>query len=82
MKFSLEDVVASFVGLVIVAGLVFAITNRLSATPAEPNSILPAAESIDIEKGQVAWGRSLENAQAHSAKTGKPIFLLFQEIPG
>ncbi len=35
-----------------------------------------------VELGAVHWGRELERAQAKSAKTGKPVFLLFQEIPG
>ncbi len=34
------------------------------------------------ELGQVDWGRDLDTAKAESAKTGKPVLLLFQEIPG
>lgn len=34
------------------------------------------------ELGQVAWGRNLEAAKAKSAQSGKPILLLFQEVPG
>jgi hypothetical protein len=34
------------------------------------------------ELGNVAWGRDLDAAKAKSAKTGKPILLLFQEVPG
>lgn len=34
------------------------------------------------ELGQVAWGRDLDAAKAKSAQTGKPILLLFQEVPG
>lgn len=30
----------------------------------------------------MAWGRILETALASSAQTGKPVFALFQEIPG
>jgi len=34
------------------------------------------------EAGKVHWGRILETALASSAQTGKPVFALFQEIPG
>ncbi|MBK1880215.1 thioredoxin family protein [Pelagicoccus mobilis] len=34
------------------------------------------------EVGDVAWGRNYEAAIAKSKETGKPIFLLFQEVPG
>ncbi|MDA8563184.1 thioredoxin family protein [Mariniblastus sp.] len=34
------------------------------------------------ELGNVAWGRDLNAAKAKSAETGKPILLLFQEVPG
>lgn len=35
-----------------------------------------------VEAGKVAWGRDLDAALASSAKTGRPLFALFQEIPG
>jgi hypothetical protein len=34
------------------------------------------------EAGKVAWGRDLDAALASSKQTGKPVFALFQEIPG
>ena len=34
------------------------------------------------ELGNVAWGRDLDAAKAKSAETGKPILVLFQEVPG
>ena len=34
------------------------------------------------ELGNVKWGRDLDAARAKSAETGKPILLLFQEVPG
>lgn len=34
------------------------------------------------EAGKVRWSRILETALASSAQTGKPVFALFQEIPG
>ncbi|NOX99015.1 MAG: hypothetical protein GXP30_04655, partial [Verrucomicrobia bacterium] len=35
-----------------------------------------------VEVGLVEWGRDLEAALNKSAETGKPVFVLFQEIPG
>ena len=35
-----------------------------------------------IEVGIVGWGRELDDALAESAATGKPVFALFQEVPG
>lgn len=35
-----------------------------------------------IEIGTVAWRRDLEAGKAEAARTGKPILLLFQEVPG
>ncbi len=35
-----------------------------------------------IEVGTVAWNRDLDDALSLSASTGKPVFALFQEVPG
>ncbi|MEJ2154121.1 MAG: hypothetical protein P8X96_02200 [Desulfobacteraceae bacterium] len=35
-----------------------------------------------IEIGDVRWGRDFDAALNKSAETGKPVFVLFQEIPG
>lgn len=34
------------------------------------------------EIGEVKWSLDLESAKHESKKTGRPLFLLFQEIPG
>lgn len=36
----------------------------------------------DIEAGTVKWGRDPDAALASSKKSGRPVFALFQEIPG
>jgi Thioredoxin-like len=41
-----------------------------------------AGNAQPIEAGKVNWGRDLEAALASSRSTGKPVFALFQEIPG
>ena len=35
-----------------------------------------------IEVGDVQWGRDLDAALKNSAETGKPVLVLFQEVPG
>ena len=47
-----------------------------------PLSCTAASTPQPEEAGKVAWGRILETALASSAQTGKPVFALFQEIPG
>ncbi|MDF1849611.1 MAG: thioredoxin family protein [Verrucomicrobiales bacterium] len=39
-------------------------------------------QAADIEVGKVEWGRDLERAYADSEKSGKPVLVLFQEVPG
>lgn len=35
-----------------------------------------------IEVGDVQWGRDFDAALENSAASGKPVLILFQEIPG
>ena len=35
-----------------------------------------------IEVGDVRWGRNFDGALKNSAETGKPVLVLFQEVPG
>ncbi len=42
----------------------------------------PASSNNPIEVGTVKWNRDLDAAFASSKSTGKPVFLLFQEVPG
>ena len=48
-------------------------------TAAEP---APADQANPVELGQVRWHRSLPEAVPLAREQGKPIFLLFQEVPG
>lgn len=41
-----------------------------------------AENANPIEVGTVKWGRDLPEALAASKESGKPVFLLFQEVPG
>lgn len=40
------------------------------------------ALSNPVEAGDVRWSRDFEGALARSAETGRPVLVLFQEIPG
>jgi hypothetical protein len=35
-----------------------------------------------VELGTVEWSRDLDASLASAKKSGKPVFLLFQEVPG
>ena len=35
-----------------------------------------------VEIGTVHWGRDFDAALNMSAESGKPVFILFQEVPG
>jgi hypothetical protein len=45
-------------------------------------SIDDAKKPTPIELGLVNWNRDLEAAQAISRSSGRPILMLFQEVPG
>ena len=54
---------------------------------AAPTPSLPVDQETDgdatpVELGQVAWGRDLEQARSRSDQSGKPVLVLFQEVPG
>ena len=53
-----------------------------STTPVA--SLLSERPPVDqpVEIGHVRWGRDLDAALAASKQSGKPVLLLFQEIPG
>lgn len=40
------------------------------------------AAANPVEVGEVEWGRDYEQALEKAKESGKPIFLLFQEVPG
>ncbi len=46
------------------------------------NALSCHADSSPVEAGKVTWGRDLNEALALSRQSGKPVFALFQEIPG
>ncbi len=47
---------------------------------AVPGSIFGVDAAIEV--GSVKWARDLDSALVESGKSGKPVLLLFQEVPG
>lgn len=45
-------------------------------------SCIASSKDNPVELGKVDWKTDHDAALALSAKTGKPVFLLFQEVPG
>ena len=39
-------------------------------------------DPTEVEKGAVRWATDLESAKKQASRSGRPVFLLFQEIPG
>jgi|GEM_PF-5413510 len=69
------------------AGAVGVLALFLSAcgnTEAQDSRQAVGKPSVDqpIEIGTVRWGRDLDEALALSKKSQKPVFVLFQEVPG
>ncbi|MBL8842121.1 MAG: hypothetical protein JNL90_11415 [Planctomycetes bacterium] len=50
--------------------------------PAAGDAEEARAPTTPIELGQVDWQRDLDAALAQSKATGKPLAVLFQEVPG
>lgn len=58
-------------------GLLVALSALLAGSPQGA-----VAAETPIEIGQVAWLRDLDEGLALAKTSGKPVFLLFQEVPG
>jgi len=54
------------------------------SAPGDAGAAGKAAAAVEqrIELGQIRWGRDLDAAKAASKKSGKPVLVLFQEVPG
>ena len=62
-----KQIVTPLVGVFVIFSLAYAVVDDPDEIP---------------EIGNVSWSSDLESAKQKSAKTGRPVFLLFQEIPG
>ncbi|TNE68788.1 MAG: thioredoxin family protein [Bacteroidetes bacterium] len=64
-----------------VAGALFA-GAWLVPWPQTTNSATPVTDSNPVELGAVHWSRDLDTGTAEAKRTGKPLLVLFQEVPG
>jgi hypothetical protein len=80
-----------FLSFILVTLNVFYGAYRPETTPAETfNSSVESATTISTSKcpdnpeelGAVCWNRQMDSATVQSKATGKPILILFQEVPG
>ena len=60
------------------------LTTALAEEPAapRPGKGPAAAPQPPVELGRITWLRDFDEAKAQAAKTGKPVMLLFDEVPG
>lgn len=65
---------------VFLAAMAVAVIGFQVATQAQ--SATDSRKKNPVEIGLVDWNRDLDAALATSAKTGKPVLVLFQEVPG
>jgi len=66
--------------LIVTAASVLAVTAALNAAP-NTQAIGPA-QNQPAELGDVAWSHDFEGALASSKESGKPVLVLFDEVPG
>ncbi len=64
-----------------------AVTVAASPNPSSPinqasNQAIRQSSSQPVELGQVHWLRDLDAGRIESQKSGKPLLILFQEVPG
>ena len=60
--------------------IIFALAIVATASCAMPGDAQSNTQPKEL--GQVKWLRNFDEAKKVSAQTGKPILLLFQEVPG
>ncbi|MEM1107904.1 MAG: VPGUxxT family thioredoxin-like (seleno)protein, type 2 [Planctomycetota bacterium] len=73
-------ILLSILGVALLLFLVF--RDQPQALAEAGVEVSPAAADNPIEVGYVTWGRDLDAAYARSAASGKPVLVLFQEVPG
>jgi hypothetical protein len=69
--------------LILLGGLLACMTLALLYQATGEDRVFKNSQSADaIEVGDVVWGRDFDGALAAAKKSGKPVFALFQEVPG
>ncbi len=58
------------------------LVSALTLTVAALIHTVPSFAQVPVELGKVKWNRDFEKAKATSLRSGKPLFVQFQEVPG
>lgn len=61
---------------ILIAGALLIVGEPVAASDKNPSPDSP------VELGAIDWGRDLDDAQSQARQSGKPILILFQEVPG
>ena len=72
----MKPVISKLLTIIFVLLLVFTSTGTLHSFPEERTTKNP------VELGKVKWLRDLTKATAEAKKAGKPVYIMFQEVPG
>lgn len=64
----------------VLSSLIFGVLGRAALPPSATQGGMISNNPEEV--GIVTWGRDLETALAASRQSGKPVFALFQEVPG
>jgi hypothetical protein len=73
----------SAAGFLLIAGSIWMLEAKPAAVGLTAVAVQPVAPTGNPEElGKVQWLRDLDAGKAEAQKTGKPILLLFQEVPG
>jgi hypothetical protein len=68
----------SFLGILFIGALAFCVAAGFFGML--HGNAAPVVNAVEV--GAVAWGRDFDAAQAQAKASGKPILVLFQEVPG
>ena len=79
LPFDLSSSALQWGGACLLAGALF---TSLGCAHGSTSQAADPTPERPVELGAVDWERDYERAVARSKKSGKPIFLLFQEVPG
>ncbi len=68
--------------LFVITGIALAYSWSSKSTTGKPAGALAEAVGNPVELGAIHWMRNLDSALLASEKTGNPVLILFQEVPG
>ena len=81
MKFTPREIIALSV---LLPASFFGLSAAEERPPSTPSASIPAARGNlqPVELGKIGWGGDFEAANVESKQTGRPLMVLFDEVPG